>query len=50
MLCWSTHASLFGSFLGYMGLKDTQAKHSGFRDLLLSINFCAVRYRLCARG
>lgn len=23
---------------------------SGFRDLLLSINFCAVRYRLCARG
>lgn len=37
LLCWPIHASLFVSFAGGMGLKDTQGKHSRFRDLHLSI-------------
>lgn len=28
VLCWSTRVSLFASFVGYVGLRDTQAKHS----------------------
>lgn len=37
LLCWPTHASLFASFAGCMGLRDIQGKHSRFRDLHLSI-------------
>lgn len=35
LLCWPTHASLFASFAGCMGLRDSQG--FSFRDLPLSI-------------
>lgn len=37
VLCCSTPAFLFANFIGYVGLRDTQAKHSGDLEIFFPL-------------